>query len=49
MRLKVLEQTITSFSHQATGRDPHQVTAINLAMWNELNPIGYAGFFTAVY
>ncbi len=43
-RLKVLGQTITSFSHQVQGQDPRQVTKITQAMWNEMNPIGHAGF-----
>lgn len=44
MRLSALNQTILGFSHQIEGQDPHNVSAIGQAIWDEMNPIGHAGF-----
>ena len=47
VRLKSLYEMVISFAHQVEGRDPHSVTEIGLAMWDEMNPIGHAGFSIA--
>ncbi len=43
-RLKALHEMLLGFTHQVEGKDPHFVSAIGQAMWNEMNPIGHAGF-----
>ena len=44
VRLGSLNQTILGFSHQVEGKDPHNVSAIGQAIWDEMNPVGHAGF-----
>ena len=44
VRLKPLADIIQSFGDRVEGQDPHQVTAVTRAMWDEMNPIGHAGF-----
>jgi len=43
-RLKALHEMLLGFLHQVEGRDPHSVSAIGEAMWQEMNPIGHKGF-----
>lgn len=44
VRLKALHEMLLGFAHQVEGADPHFVTAIWQACWNEMNPIGHKGF-----
>ncbi|MDF3156569.1 mandelate racemase/muconate lactonizing enzyme family protein [Mesorhizobium sp. M7A.F.Ca.CA.001.09.2.1] len=43
VRLKAFDEMVRGFSHRIVGQDPHYVTAINSAIWSEINPTGYAG------
>ena len=47
VRLEALDQMVRGFAHQVVGRDPHSVTQIGHAIWQEMNPIGHAGFSIA--
>ncbi|MEM7207912.1 MAG: mandelate racemase/muconate lactonizing enzyme family protein [Pseudomonadota bacterium] len=47
IRLKALHEMVLGFAHQVEGKDPHDVANINSAMWQEMNPIGHAGFAIA--
>ena len=47
VRLKALHEMLRGFAHQVEGRDPHDLEAINADMWQEMNPIGHAGFSIA--
>ena len=47
VRLKALEEMLTGFLHRVEGRDPHEVTAIEQAIWHDMNPIGHKGFSIA--
>ena len=47
VRLDALEAMLRGFLYQVEGRDPHQVTGIGQAIWNEMNPIGHKGFSIA--
>ena len=47
VRLEALNQMALGFAHQVEGHDPHTVTQIGHAMWQEMNPIGHAGFSIA--
>ena len=44
VRLRSLGEMLDSFSGLVTGCDPHDLTAIGHAVWNQLNPIGHTGF-----
>ena len=44
VRLKALDEMLRSFLDRVEGRDPHQVTGIGQAVWDEINPIGHKGF-----
>ena len=43
-RLGSLAEMVDSFSGLVNGRDPHDLAAIGDTVWNQLNPIGHAGF-----
>ncbi|MCV9999248.1 mandelate racemase/muconate lactonizing enzyme family protein [Pararhizobium sp. YC-54] len=43
VRLKAFDEMVRGFSHRVVGQDPHYVTAINSAIWSDINPTGYAG------
>ena len=47
VRLDALHEMLLGFSHRVEGEDPHRVTAIHQAMWDEMNPIGHKGFSIA--
>ena len=47
VRLEALNQMVRGFTHLVEGCDPHRVAQIGHAMWQEMNPIGHAGFSVA--
>ena len=42
-RLRAFDEMIRGFAHRVEGIDPHYVTGMNSAIWNDINPTGYAG------
>ncbi|MEM7293122.1 MAG: mandelate racemase/muconate lactonizing enzyme family protein [Pseudomonadota bacterium] len=47
VRIAALHEMVKGFAHCVEGKDPHDVAAIGKAMWDEMNPIGHAGFSIA--
>ncbi|HCH24085.1 MAG TPA: mandelate racemase [Oceanospirillaceae bacterium] len=43
VRLKAFDEMLNGFKHQLIGQDPHYVTGIWQAIWQEINPTGHKG------
>ncbi|MYD76156.1 MAG: mandelate racemase/muconate lactonizing enzyme family protein [Gammaproteobacteria bacterium] len=44
IRIRVLREAVQGFAHLVEGRDPHCVNGITMSMWDEMNPVGHAGY-----